>query len=522
MKTGHALRPENTCRTRAVMRWKICENLMAQKCWALGTRGLRNDFETKDDSATKTGWSWNQNRWFWNQGWFWNQNRWFWNQGWFRNQGPLETKNGTAQQSFSLGASSWLCHLDTCMPDLANLLKHFWTPGTKVQHLKTMPCWVWQHVCRGGNAAARTLLSHPTPPHRIWRRCHVECGTWRRCHAECRSTDLGCKVTRILVSESRGFWLRNRLFLVAESSCFGCGIFLFWLRNLFFWLRKRLFLVAEAYLILVAESSKFGCGSVEIWLRNRTLFEPGTLVAPAIDRGPEFPSSWYRTSKFELLSSETSSDLHQFECLSSETSGSISRSCPCGHPRVKLWCKNKRAMTRTSRLVPMPGAGLCVTVHRPSQRELKSSQAFCRLKLAMLSNAMFKKSALPIFAPHVTTANTSCDTVLLLHQKWRHDMVVLKRESLQGNPDDVAPHLIAVRCRTHRPSTFLDQSTKAKYQQTTLKFVETPETKHWQDMADMGPLQRLGDQIHLTITYNNYYVTMSYWVRPSHTVVTLL
>ena len=57
-------------------------------------------------------------------------------------------------------------------------------------------------------------------------------------------------------------------------------------------------------------------------------------------------------------------------------------------------------------------------------------------------------------------------------------MVVLKRESLQGNPDDVAPHLIAVRCRTHRPSTFLDQSTKAKYQQTTLKFVETPETKH--------------------------------------------
>ena len=45
---------------------------------------------------------------------------------------------------------------------------------------------------RGRNAAARTLLSHPTPPHptpphptaphptpRMWRRCHVECG--RKC-----------------------------------------------------------------------------------------------------------------------------------------------------------------------------------------------------------------------------------------------------------------------------------------------------------------------------------------------------
>ena len=60
------------------------------------------------------------------------------------------------------------------------------------------------------------------------------------------------------------FWLRNRLFLVAESSFFGCGIG-------YFWLRKRLFLVAEACLILVAESPKFGCGSVEIWFRNRTL-----------------------------------------------------------------------------------------------------------------------------------------------------------------------------------------------------------------------------------------------------------
>ena len=192
---------------------------------------------------------------------------------------------------------------------------------------------------RGRNAAARTLLSHPTPPHppasgddamlsvaasvseegtqlpgryyptphRIWGRFHVECG--HKCvrgrnaaartllshptppHPPPASGDdamltVAAIVTRMLVSESCGWWLVNGLFLVAKSSCFGCGIAffrlrnrLFWLRNrlflvaesVLFWLRKRLFLVAEACLILVAESSKFGCGSVEIWFRNRTL-----------------------------------------------------------------------------------------------------------------------------------------------------------------------------------------------------------------------------------------------------------
>ena len=78
---------------------------------------------------------------------------------------------------------------------------------------------------------------HPTPPLRIW----------RRCHAECSSTDLGCRVMRILVAESRGVWLRNRLFLVAESSFFGCGIVFF----------------------LVAESSFFGCGIVSDFGCNR-------------------------------------------------------------------------------------------------------------------------------------------------------------------------------------------------------------------------------------------------------------
>ena len=79
--------------------------------------------------------------------------------------------------------------------------------------------------------------------------------TWRQCHAECSSTDLGCKVTRILVSESRGFWLRNRrflvaessFFLVAESSAFGCGSAFFGCGSV----------------------SNFGCGIAEIWLRKR-------------------------------------------------------------------------------------------------------------------------------------------------------------------------------------------------------------------------------------------------------------
>ena len=65
-------------------------------------------------------------------------------------------------------------------------------------------------------------------------------------------------VTRILVSESRSFWLRNRLVFVAEAP--------------FFWLRKRLFLVSEARKVLVAESRKFGCGIAGIWFRNRNLF----------------------------------------------------------------------------------------------------------------------------------------------------------------------------------------------------------------------------------------------------------
>ena len=126
---------------------------------------------------------------------------------------------------------------------------------------ETMPCWLWQHVCRGGNAAAPTASEDDAMlsvalGNDAMQSAQILVAKWRGFWFPNRA-DFGCGIVL--------FWLRNRLFLIAESSVFGCG-------SVFFWLRKRLFLVAEAYLILVAESSKFGCGSVEIWLRNRTLF----------------------------------------------------------------------------------------------------------------------------------------------------------------------------------------------------------------------------------------------------------
>ena len=51
---------------------------------------------------------------------------------------------------------------------------------------------------------------------------------------------VAASVTRMLVSESRGWWLRNRLFLVAEAPFLSCG-----------------------------SVSNFGCGIAEIWLRKR-------------------------------------------------------------------------------------------------------------------------------------------------------------------------------------------------------------------------------------------------------------
>ena len=57
-------------------------------------------------------------------------------------------------------------------------------PPHPTPHHPTPPRRIWRrcHVecgrkcVRGRNAAARTFLSHPTPPPRIWRRCRVECG----------------------------------------------------------------------------------------------------------------------------------------------------------------------------------------------------------------------------------------------------------------------------------------------------------------------------------------------------------
>ena len=239
-------------------------------------------------------------------------------------------------------------------------------------HLETMPCWVWLQVCQRKERSCQDVIipphptpphptvsgeSHPTPPHppasgddamlsvaasvskegtqlpgryyptpphRIWRWCHVECG--RKCvkgrnaaartlfhptppHPPASGDDamltVAASVTRMLVSESRGWWLRNRLFLVAKSLCFGCGIAFFWLRNrLFcgcgivsFWLRKRLFLVAESSFLwlrnrffLVAEApflgcgsvSDFGCGIAEIWLRKRrNMVSESEFILPA-------------------------------------------------------------------------------------------------------------------------------------------------------------------------------------------------------------------------------------------------
>ena len=88
------------------------------------------------------------------------------------------------------------------------------------------------------------VTPHPTPPYPL-------------ASGDDAMLSMFASLTRILVSESRGWWLRNRFF--------GCGIVFFWLRNrffgfgiVFFWFRNRLFLVAF-----------FGCGIVFFWLRNR-------------------------------------------------------------------------------------------------------------------------------------------------------------------------------------------------------------------------------------------------------------
>ena len=51
-------------------------------------------------------------------------------------------------------------------------------PHPTPPHLETMPCWVWPQVCQRKERSCQDVIipPHPTPPPRIWRRCHVECG----------------------------------------------------------------------------------------------------------------------------------------------------------------------------------------------------------------------------------------------------------------------------------------------------------------------------------------------------------
>ena len=177
-----------------------------------------------------------------------------------------------------------------------------------------MPCWVWPQVCQRKERSCQDVIipPHPTPPPGIWGRCHVECG--RKCvrgrNAAARTLlshptppppasgddamlTVAAIVTRMLVSESCGWWLGNSLFLVAKSSCFGCGI-------AFFLLRNRLFLVAESVI--------FGCGSAFFWLRKRVWFwlrNRRNLVAEASKYGfgiGIYSLLWHHTSTCPGLS----------------------------------------------------------------------------------------------------------------------------------------------------------------------------------------------------------------------------
>ena len=199
---------------------------------------------------------------------------WFWNQGWFCNQNRmiLKPKPMILQPRMILKPKKMILKPRMIpkprTPGNQNGMVQQWS-GVHFCFFRSivlavssryMPIWRRCHVecgrkcVRGRNAAARTLLSHPTPPG-IWRRCYVDCG--RNCDADV------------------GFWVVRMV--VGEWPFFGCeilfGIAFFWLRNRLFLVAEAPFLVAEACLILVAESPKFGCGSVEIWFRNRNLFD---------------------------------------------------------------------------------------------------------------------------------------------------------------------------------------------------------------------------------------------------------
>ena len=154
-------------------------------------------------------------------------------------------------------------------------------PHPTPRHLGTMPCWVWPQVCQRKERSCQDVIipPHPTPP--------------PPASGDDAMLTVAAIVTRMLVSESCGWWLGNSLFLVAKSSCFGCGI-------AFFLLRNRLFLVAESVI--------FGCGSAFFWLRKRVWFwlrNRRNLVAEASKYGfgiGIYSLLWHHTSTCPGLS----------------------------------------------------------------------------------------------------------------------------------------------------------------------------------------------------------------------------
>ena len=187
-------------------------------------------------------------------------------------------------------------------------------PHPTPPHLGTMPCWVWPQVCQRKERSCQDVIipPHPTPRHLGTMPCWVWPQVCQRKERSCQDViipphptppppasgddamlTVAAIVTRMLVSESCGWWLGNSLFLVAKSSCFGCGI-------AFFLLRNRLFLVAESVI--------FGCGSAFFWLRKRVWFwlrNRRNLVAEASKYGfgiGIYSLLWHHTSTCPGLS----------------------------------------------------------------------------------------------------------------------------------------------------------------------------------------------------------------------------
>ena len=140
-------------------------------------------------------------------------------------------------------------------------------PHPTPPHLETMPCWVWPQVCQRKERSCQDVIipPHPTPRHPT-----------PPASGDDAMLTVAAIVTRMLVSESCGwwlvnglFWLRNPLVLVAESPFFGCGIVFFGCGIGYFWLRNRFFFGCGSAFFGCGSVSGFGCGIAEIWLRKR-------------------------------------------------------------------------------------------------------------------------------------------------------------------------------------------------------------------------------------------------------------